>query len=70
VLNTVDSKFDPDLERDIANLLQFHYGDGLVYLPSNQSESLLRMAKNLGFIDSEGYLTKKGRFLIAKYQFS
>ena len=70
MLKAVQEDFDPELESDIAKVLQFRYGDGLVYLPSNQPESLFRMAKSMGFIDPEGYLTRKGRYLLAKYQFS
>ena len=70
VLGKVSTGSDQELESDIAKVLQFRYGDGLVYLPSNQPESLFKMARNKGFIDQEGYLTRKGRYLLAKYQFS
>ncbi|MCG8378922.1 MAG: hypothetical protein MI865_05550 [Proteobacteria bacterium] len=68
-LNAVVSGFDSDLESDIAKVLEYRYGDGLVYLPKHQPESLFRMAISHGFIDGEGYLTRKGRNLLAKYQF-
>ncbi len=70
MLNTVQEDIEPELESDIAKVLQYRYGDGLVYLPSNQPDSLLRMAKSRGYVDQEGYLTRKGRYLLAKYQFS
>ena len=70
MFTAVESDFDIELESDIAKILQHRYGDGLVYLPTNQPESLLRMAKKHGFIDGEGYLTRKGRYLLARYQFS
>lgn len=71
MLDTVlSSDVEQDLESDIAKVLEFRYGDGLVYLPSHQPESLFKMAKNKGFIDQEGYLTRKGRYLLAKYQFA
>lgn len=57
------------MESDIAEVLQYRYGDGLVYLPKNQSAALYKMAAYQGFIDQEGYLTRKGRNLLAKYQF-
>lgn len=57
------------LESDIAEALQYRYGDGLVYLPKNQPENLYKQAANQGFVDNEGYLTRKGRNLLAKYQF-
>ena len=70
VIGKVSDSSDHELESDIAKVLQYHYGDGLVYLPSHQPESLFKIARNKGFIDQEGYLTRKGRYLIAKYQFS
>lgn len=54
-------------EQQIANVLEFRYGDGLVYVPKNVSKQLYLLAKNLGFINPEGYLTGKGRALIARY---
>ena len=53
-------------EQQIANLLEYRYGDGLVYLPKNFPNYLYSLAKNLGFIDPEGYLTRKGRTLLAR----
>lgn len=69
-MNALSSKLDENIETDIAKVLEYRYGDGLVYLPKHQPESLFEIAKNRGFIDQEGYLTKKGRSLLAKYQFS
>jgi len=69
-LNAVASKLDEDMESDIAKVLEYRYGDGLVYLPKHQPESLYKMATNKGFLDQEGYLTRKGRNLLAKYQFT
>ncbi len=63
------TKLDGILESDIAEALQYRYGDGLVYLPKNQPENLYKQAANEGFVDNEGYLTRKGRNLLAKYQF-
>ena len=60
---------DTDMEPEIAKILEHRYGDGLVYLSRQQPESLLKLAKNRGFIDQEGYLTRKGRSLLAKYHF-
>ena len=63
------SKIDEIVESDIAEALQYRYGDGLVYLPKNQPETLYKVAATRGFVDQEGYLTRKGRNLLAKYQF-
>lgn len=68
-MNALASNVDEDMEPDIAKALEYRYGDGLVYLPKHQPESLYNMAANKGFVDQEGYLTRKGRSLLAKYQF-
>ena len=54
-------------EAQIAKLLEFRFGDGLVYLPRNHPKQLLLLAKQHGFVDPEGYLTRKGRALMARY---
>ncbi len=69
-MNALSTGLEQKIESDIAKVLEHRYGDGLVYLPKHQPESLFKIAKNHGFIDHEGYLTRKGRGLIAKYQFS
>ena len=55
-------------ERQMAELLECHYGDGMVYLPRTRSRQLLSIAKNGGFINTEDYLTRKGRMLLAHYE--
>ena len=54
-------------ERQIAELLECHYGDGMVYLPRSKPRQLLSIARTNGFIDDEGYLTRKGRILISRH---
>jgi len=56
-------------DKEIAAVLQHRYGDGLVYLPRNKPQDVLDNAKQRGFIDAEGYLTRKGRALLARYSF-
>ncbi|MEJ2094067.1 MAG: hypothetical protein P8X93_02510 [Gammaproteobacteria bacterium] len=56
-------------EKDIAAVLQYRYGDGLVYLPKDRPQDVLKVASQQGFIDSEGYLTRKGRALLARYSY-
>ena len=68
-LTALATNLDENTESVIAEALQYRYGDGLVYLPKNQSENLYKLAANKGFVDQEGYLTRKGRNLLAKYQF-
>ncbi len=55
-------------ERQMAELLECHYGDGMVYLHRTRPRQLLSIAKNGGFIDTENYLTRKGRMLLAHYE--
>jgi len=50
-------------------LLQYRYGDGLVYLPRQRSTDLYNLAREQGYIDPGGYLTRKGRALIARYHY-
>ena len=69
-MNALSTDLEQDMESDIAKVLEHRYGDGLVYLPKHQPESLFKMATSEGFIDHEGYLTRKGRSLLAKYQFA
>lgn len=57
-------------EHQIASILKNRFGDGLVYLPRNKPNYLYSLAKKLGFIDVEGYLTRKGRNLLARSNFS
>lgn len=58
------------LEARIAQVLEHRYGDGLVYLPKEWPGQLLSLARQFGFIDAEGYLTRKGRALLARYHFA
>ncbi len=70
MLSCVSTDLEQDIESDIARVLGFRYGDGLVYLPKHQPESAFKKAKTEGYIDQEGYLTRKGRSLLAKHQFA
>ena len=57
-------------EYRIASILECRFGDGLVYLPRNYPNYLYSLAKKFGFIDMEGYLTRKGRNLLARYNYN
>ena len=57
-------------ESRIADMLECHFGDGMVYLPRNQPKVLYDIAMKQGFIDPEGYLTRKGRALLARYHYA
>lgn len=56
-------------ESQIAMILQYRYGDGTVYLPRHKPSSMYSEAKSRGFIDADGYVTRKGRALIARYKY-
>lgn len=66
-MNAAATNLNEIVESDIAEVLQYRYGDGLVYLPKSQPDTIYRVAVNQGFVDQEGYVTRKGRSLLAKY---
>lgn len=66
-MGNLDNSNAESREHQIAQLLEFRFGDGQVYLPRNYPKRLLSIAKQRGFIDPEGYLTRKGRALIVRY---
>ena len=59
----------PSIESEIAAMLEARFGDGLMYLSRNNSRSLFQKAVEMGFIDHEGYLTRKGRSLLTHHRF-
>ena len=61
------SKDIENLEGEIANVLESRFGDGLVYMPKDRPSYFFLLAKMEGFIDADGYLTRKGRALLARY---
>jgi hypothetical protein len=48
-------------------LLRHHYGDGGVYVPEGGARRVFVAATRLGYISEDGYLTRKGRELLAKH---
>jgi hypothetical protein len=54
------------LETAIAKLLDHRYGDGVVYQPRHQQRGLMQAAISGGFVSEEGYVTRKGRALLAR----
>ena len=53
-----------DLE--LARVLQHRYGDGTVYLPGAGGMPVLRFCMQLGLVSDEGFITRKGRELLAR----
>ncbi len=56
------------LDPAIVQLLTNRYGDGLVYLRGEDEPGAYERAMNMGLISREGYLTPRGRSLIARLQ--
>ena len=56
-------------EHQIAELLDDRYGNGLSCHPRLRSNYIFKKAVDLGYVDADGYLTRKGRSLITRYQF-
>lgn len=54
-------------EIKIADVLENRFGDGTVYVPANDDYYDYHFAKDKGFINDDGYITKKGKQLISKY---
>ena len=52
-------------ELELVELLSRRFGDGQVYLPEGSSRALYLQAVENGYINDEGYLTRKGRVLVA-----
>ena len=59
-----------DRERAIADLLAHRYGDGGIYLPRQARQpGALRDAIDGGFVSVDGFVTRKGRQLLAQFDF-
>ena len=57
-------------KRAIARLIARHYGDGGVYLPrSGAGPETLMVAIANGFVSRDGFITRKGRQLLARTEF-
>ncbi len=57
----------PGSHAEIARLLANRYGDGGIYLPrSNGMKKTLRTAIDAGFVSADGFVTRKGRALLAR----
>lgn len=54
----------------LAEVLSHHYGDGFVYLVSAGLEAWYKLAVEKGYVSDDGYLTRKGRALLASYRYA
>lgn len=58
----------PEREQAIARLLACRYGDGGIYLPRRaQQTDTFEDAIADGFVSNDGFITRKGRRLLAQY---
>ena len=55
-------------DAELMEILDHRYGDGIVYLPKNRPWSLFCTAQKLGFISDDGFVTGKGRSLLAQHR--
>ncbi|MGQ0656889.1 MAG: hypothetical protein ACT4NU_02165 [Chromatiales bacterium] len=53
-------------ESDIVKILSNRFGDGVVYLSKNMPRRVYNLAVKRGFISQDGYITRKGRVLLAQ----
>ena len=68
----MDQQYQPAREREqaIARLLACRYGDGGVYVPRYARRgNELKEAIAAGFISEDGFVTRKGRHLLARFDF-
>ena len=56
-------------ENEFARLLSKRYGDGYVYITSDSDLGLIIKAVEKGLVTGQRYITRKGRMLLAKYNF-
>jgi len=54
-------------ESDIVKILNNRFGDGVVYLSKNMPRRVYNLAVKRGFISQDGYVTRKGRTLLAQF---
>ncbi len=60
--------FPPDHDQAIARLIARRYGDGGVYVPRQQPRhGALQDAIAGGFVSEDGFVTPKGRRLLARF---
>ncbi|MGH8660029.1 MAG: hypothetical protein ACREV4_16595 [Gammaproteobacteria bacterium] len=57
-------------EPQLVEILSHHYGDGFVYLLNASLEAWYKVAIAKGYVSDDGYLTRKGRALLASYHYA
>lgn len=54
-------------EKELVRVLACRYGDGTVYLPKGMPGMLFLACQGLGLISADGFITRTGRELVARY---
>jgi hypothetical protein len=54
-------------ETELARVLANRYGDGTVYLRNDAPWAVYRACQRLGLISADGFITLRGRELVANY---
>jgi hypothetical protein len=57
-------------ETQIAAALRCQFADGTDCLPRHVISRLLEMAVASGFVDHDGFLTRRGRLLLARHHYA
>lgn len=57
---------DTPTDLELVRVLQHRYGDGTVYLPRAGARPVLHFCMQLGLVSDEGFITRKGRELLAR----
>jgi len=64
----VQSALSVDFQMAIARVIACRYGDGGLYLPrEREPAAALALAMRAGFVSEDGFVTRKGRSLLARF---
>ena len=64
-MELIPDRLQEPLEAGIVRLIESHSGDGSVHVPKRTDPLLLANAIELGLVNDEGFITAKGRRVLA-----